>query len=288
MRRKPTGELREGLHDLVQTRIGVEVVLLDVVDQGEGRMVVQEGSPVLAGLRHEEPRPSGERAMGNPLGPHAGVAEAAIRIRGTEAPAAGADDHARIEIRFDEQVAEQARGGALAVGAGDADACAKPLQFPECFRVAEDRHAGGPGRDERRVVRSDRRRGHDGGRRVGREQRRRGAGGVDRDADPLEAGPILRWAGIGGERRVLAAAAPSVGGEHRGEAAHPGAGHADEVEAGAAGEETTIDAVAGRGGDGTGLGGGGVHEGSVSVGSASPGQNRGVGAAAADSYHVVA
>ncbi len=272
-------ERRERLHDLVQIGVGVEVVLLDVVDQRDGRMVVQEGSPVLAGLRDQQPGSPGKRAMGHPIGADPGVAEAACGVGGAEAATAGADDDAWIESRLDEEVAEQTRGGALPVGAGDADARAVALQFAEGLRVGEDRHPGGPGGLQGGVFGRHRRGGDD---RCGRIGGDRGGGlgrGRNRDAQMFESCSI-RTGGAGARRagevegRVLAGGDPPARGEHRGEAAHARSGDAHEVEATATLEGTEAGAPALRGGGGGDLGGGSVHEESVSVGSAAPGQKR--------------
>ena len=55
----------EALDDLVDRGVEVEVVLFDVVDQRDGRMMMVEGPIELAGFGHEDPGPvAGRRVLG--------------------------------------------------------------------------------------------------------------------------------------------------------------------------------------------------------------------------------
>jgi hypothetical protein len=123
------GELVERLHDVLERAVDLEVVLLDVVDEPDGRPVVVEAAVELARLGHQDAGLAALRAARDAVG--AGAAAAA------DLRAGGADDEAGVQAARDEHVRQHRGGRALAVRSGDADAGAALLHEAERLRVAD-------------------------------------------------------------------------------------------------------------------------------------------------------
>ena len=114
-----------------------EMVVVDVRDDGDDRLQMQEGSVALVCFRDEI----------------AARAELRVAARALQLPA---DHERRIESAFGEDGGNQARGGGLAVRAGDGDALAEAHELAQHFGPPHDRNPGFHGRDEFRIRVRDR------------------------------------------------------------------------------------------------------------------------------------
>ena len=198
-----SGEGDEGVADVVEAPVAVEVVRLDVRDHRQGRREGQERTVVLVGLGHEE-LAAAEPGAGSP-----------------EVEAA-ADDDGRVEPRLGQEKPGHRGGRRLAVGPGDGDPLAHPHQLAEELGPLDDRDLEAPRLGELGGV------FRDGGRRD-EEVVPVGVGRVVADRDPgAEAGEAAGRIALGA---VAARDMVAEGEEDLGEARHAGAADADEVHA---------------------------------------------------------
>lgn len=126
------GEDLERLDDLINRRVQVQVVGLDVEDRRVGREEVVEAAVILTGLRDENLVRPGLTADTNAA---------------ADLFAVSPDDERRVELGLDQDVAEDGGGGGLAMRARDRDADAPDHEPAQQLCVFDDlRHAGLPRR----------------------------------------------------------------------------------------------------------------------------------------------
>ena len=116
--RHPREELDERLAEAVEVRIVIDVLVVDVGDDRDGRHQVQEAAVALVGLR-QQVFAAAEHGVG-PQGAHA-----------------AAHDHRRIQIAGREHGGGQAGGRRLAVRPRDRDADLQAHEFGEHLRPAD-------------------------------------------------------------------------------------------------------------------------------------------------------
>ena len=123
------GEDREGVEDVGEVPIGVEVIRLDVGDDGDDRRQREKRAVVFVGLGHEI------------------VALAQARVGAQDVDLA-ADDDGGVESGLRKDHPRQRRRGRLAVGAGDGHALLQAHDLAEHLRPADHGDSpGGGGRD---------------------------------------------------------------------------------------------------------------------------------------------
>lgn len=130
------GEGAEAGHDLVDIFVKVEVIGLDVGDDGDARMQIVEAAVVFAGFGHED----------LPLPAAAAPAELGD---------GSADDEAGVEPAFEERETDHGGGGGFAVGPGDGDAEAFAHDHAEKLGVFDGSDAELPGEGEFAVIVGD-------------------------------------------------------------------------------------------------------------------------------------
>ena len=119
----------------------IEMLRVDIGDDGDVGRQLQEGAVGLVGLHHH-PVAGAEPRIGA-----VGVDDAAV-------------DHGRIEPAGIDQCGNQRGGRGLAVGAADRDAAFEPHQLGQHLGAAHHRQALGARRHELRVIALDRGRHH--------------------------------------------------------------------------------------------------------------------------------
>ena len=197
--------LDEGAERLLHRGEGLEVIEVlgvDVGDDGDVGRQLEEGAVGLVGLHHH-PVAGAEPRVGA-----VGVDDAAV-------------DHGRIEARGIEQRRHQRGGRGLAVGAGDGDAAFQPHQLGQHLGAPHHRQPLLARGDKFGIVALDRRRHHQ---HLGAVD----VGGLVTDEDlgalvaqPLDVGVV---GGVGALHRVAEID------QHLGDAAHADAADADEMD----------------------------------------------------------
>ena len=214
--RQAVEEIDEGTTKVGEVlAIGFEMVAVDVGDHRQGRMQVQERGIALVGLGDHV------RAAAEGGATHAALAGCV----GGSAEQPAADDVGGVETRFGKEGSDHARGGGLAVGAGDGNADSVPHQLAEHLRPRDHGDATRAGTFDFGVVGGDGARGHDD---IGRPADIEGGGRV---ADAGGGAERRQMSGRGGRHEIGTGHLMAFPEQHLGDAGHAGAADADEVDA---------------------------------------------------------